>query len=76
VQHRRRKSVAAGFVDIPLVGARSRQRLQESLSALDLTLTEEEMARIEQAVPAEQVAGTRYAEAQMSALDGERSSDR
>jgi aryl-alcohol dehydrogenase-like predicted oxidoreductase len=37
---------------IPLVGARSRQRLQESLSALDLTLTEEELARIELAVPA------------------------
>jgi aryl-alcohol dehydrogenase-like predicted oxidoreductase len=59
---------------IPLVGARSKQRLQESLSALDLTLTEEELASIELAVPAEEVAGTRYAEAQMSALDSERSS--
>jgi aryl-alcohol dehydrogenase-like predicted oxidoreductase len=59
---------------IPLIGARNRQRLQESLSALDLTLTEEELARIERAVPAERVAGTRYAEAQMSALDSERSS--
>jgi aryl-alcohol dehydrogenase-like predicted oxidoreductase len=58
---------------IPLIGARNRQRLQESLSALDLTLTEEELARIERAVPAERVAGTRYAEAQMSALDSERS---
>jgi aryl-alcohol dehydrogenase-like predicted oxidoreductase len=59
---------------IPLIGARTRQRLQESLSALDLTLTEEELARIEQSVPAERAAGTRYAEAQMSALDSERSS--
>jgi len=59
---------------IPLIGARNRQRLQESLSALDLTLTEEELARIERAVPAERVTGTRYAEAQMSALDSERSS--
>jgi len=59
---------------IPLIGARNRQRLQESLSALDLTLTEEELARIERAVPAERVAGTRYAQAQMSALDSERSS--
>jgi aryl-alcohol dehydrogenase-like predicted oxidoreductase len=58
---------------IPLIGARNRQRLQEALSALDLTLTEEELARIERAVPAERVAGTRYAEAQMSALDSERS---
>ena len=61
---------------IPLVGPRSRLRLQESLSALDLALTEEELVRIEQAVPAEEVAGTRYAEAQMSALDSERLSDR
>ena len=59
---------------IPLIGARNRQRLQESLSALDLTLTEEELARIERAVPAKRVTGTRYAEAQMSALDSERSS--
>jgi aryl-alcohol dehydrogenase-like predicted oxidoreductase len=59
---------------IPLIGARTRQRLQESLSALDLTLIEEELARIEQSVPAERAAGTRYAEAQMSALDSERSS--
>jgi aryl-alcohol dehydrogenase-like predicted oxidoreductase len=60
---------------IPLIGARNRQRLQESLSALDLDLTAENLARIERAVPAEEVAGTRYAEAQMSALDSERSSD-
>jgi aryl-alcohol dehydrogenase-like predicted oxidoreductase len=61
---------------IPLIGARNRQRLQESLSALDLALTEEELARAERAVPTEKVAGTRYAEAQMSTLDSEPSSDR
>ena len=61
---------------IPLIGARNSERLEESLAALDLTLTDEELARIERAVPAEQVAGTRYAEAQMSALDSERSSGR
>src|SRR4051812_42448166 len=59
---------------IPLIGARTRQRLQESLSALDHILTEEELARIERTVPGERVAGTRYDEAQMSALDSERSS--
>ena len=32
---------------IPLIGARNRQRLEESLSALDLTLTQEELAAIE-----------------------------
>jgi aryl-alcohol dehydrogenase-like predicted oxidoreductase len=61
---------------IPLIGARSRQRLQEALSALDLALTEEDLARIGRAVPAEGVAGARYAEAQMSALDSERGSGR
>jgi aryl-alcohol dehydrogenase-like predicted oxidoreductase len=61
---------------IPLIGARNSERLEESLSALELTLTDEDLARIERAVPAEQVAGTRYAEAQMSALDSERSSGR
>ena len=35
-----------GDNNIPLIGARNRQRLQESLSALDLTLSEEELARI------------------------------
>ena len=32
---------------IPLIGARNRQRLEESLSTLDLTLTQEELAAIE-----------------------------
>ena len=68
--------LSRGGDTIPLIGARNRERLQESLSALDLTLTGEELARIEQAIPAERVAGTRYAEAQMSTLDSERSSGR
>jgi aryl-alcohol dehydrogenase-like predicted oxidoreductase len=61
---------------IPLIGARSRQRLREALSALELALTEEDLARVERAVPAEEVAGARYAEEQMSALDSERGSGR
>ncbi|MCF8564146.1 aldo/keto reductase [Alicyclobacillus tolerans] len=34
-----------------LVGARTRERLSESLEALKLALGEEDLARIEQAVP-------------------------
>jgi aryl-alcohol dehydrogenase-like predicted oxidoreductase len=45
---------------IPLIGARTRTQLRESLAALDLTLSAEELRRIEEAVPAEAVAGTRY----------------
>ena len=43
-----------------------------ALGACDLVLTREELARIEQAVPAAQVAGTRYGPAQMGMLDSER----
>jgi aryl-alcohol dehydrogenase-like predicted oxidoreductase len=65
--------VAAQGTDIvPLVGARSRRRLQESLAALDLKLTAEDLAAIERAVPKGAAAGERYAAAQMAMLDSER----
>ena len=57
---------------VPLVGARTRARLEESLAARDLTLTAGDRAAIEAAVPAEAVAGTRYDATQMSFLDSER----
>jgi aryl-alcohol dehydrogenase-like predicted oxidoreductase len=56
---------------IPLIGARKREQLRESLGALGLMLTENDLERIEGAVPAEQVAGSRYDDAQMSMLDSE-----
>jgi aryl-alcohol dehydrogenase-like predicted oxidoreductase len=57
---------------VPLIGARRRQQLQESLGALDLKLTAEDLARIESAIPADAVAGTRYSEDQMRVLDSEK----
>jgi aryl-alcohol dehydrogenase-like predicted oxidoreductase len=57
---------------VPLVGARRRDRLTEALGALDLDLTEDDLATIEQAVPAEQAAGDRYDPRQMAMLDSER----
>ena len=57
---------------VPLVGARSRERLEEALQALEITLTEDELERIERAVPPDAAAGTRYAEQQMAMLDSER----
>lgn len=57
---------------VPLVGARRRDRLSESLGAADLALDENDRAAIEAAVPTEAVAGTRYDAAQMSFLDSER----
>lgn len=64
--------LAQGDDIVPLVGARTRTRLEESLGALDLDLTSEDLAAIEAAVPADAVAGTRYDAFQMSALDSEK----
>jgi aryl-alcohol dehydrogenase-like predicted oxidoreductase len=64
--------MARGENIVPVIGARTRLQLQESLAALTIRLTNEELTAIEQAVPAEGVAGTRYDERQMSVLDSER----
>lgn len=56
---------------IPLAGPRTRVQLDDLLGALDLALTDEDLARIEAAVPADEVAGTRYDSHQMAALDSE-----
>ncbi|WNM35006.1 aldo/keto reductase [Streptomyces sp. Li-HN-5-11] len=57
---------------VPLIGARTRQRLTEALGALDVTLDEADLAAIEEAVPADAAAGERYPEAAMAHLDSER----
>jgi aryl-alcohol dehydrogenase-like predicted oxidoreductase len=57
---------------VPLVGARTRERLAESLGALEVGLTQDDLARIEEAVPVEAVAGERYHAEQMAILDSER----
>lgn len=57
---------------VPLVGARRRERLSESLGALDVQLGENDLAAIEAVVPADAAAGTRYDALQMSMLDSER----
>ncbi|MEH0578894.1 aldo/keto reductase [Streptomyces sp. B21-108] len=54
---------------VPLVGARTRERLAESLGALQVTLDEADLAAIEEAVPADAAAGARYPEAQMTHLE-------
>ncbi|MGW4720544.1 aldo/keto reductase [Nocardia sp. NPDC004260] len=57
---------------VPLIGTRRRGRWAEAVRALDLSLTDEELSTIEAAVPADRVAGERYATAQMAMLDSER----
>jgi aryl-alcohol dehydrogenase-like predicted oxidoreductase len=56
---------------VPLIGARRRDQLKEGLGALDIALTVADLARIEQAVPPDAVAGTRYLPAAMAHLDSE-----
>ncbi|MFG2723522.1 aldo/keto reductase [Streptomyces sp. NPDC048416] len=56
---------------VPLVGARTRERLAEALGALDVELTADDLAAIESAVPAGAAAGERYPQAQMAHLDSE-----
>jgi len=65
--------LAKGTSIVPLIGARTRAQLAESLGALRVTLTPDDITRIEAAVPAAAVAGTRYDEHQMRMLDSERS---
>ena len=56
---------------VPLVGARRRERLVEALGATKLTLSSEQLSRIEAAVPADAAVGERYDEQQMAMLDSE-----
>ena len=65
--------VAAQGPDIvPLIGARKRRQLAESLETRDFTLSADDLATIEAAVPQEAVAGGRYPEAQLAHLDSEK----
>jgi aryl-alcohol dehydrogenase-like predicted oxidoreductase len=61
---------------VPLIGARTRERLKEALGALDLKLAAEDLARLEEAVPPDAAAGTRYDAGQMAMLDSERGTRR
>jgi aryl-alcohol dehydrogenase-like predicted oxidoreductase len=66
--------LARGEDIVPLVGARTRERLDEALGALDVTLDDDDLAAIESAVPADAAAGDRYDENQMAMLDSEKES--
>lgn len=54
------------------MGARRRERLYESLGALTIELTAEDLADAERAIPPGAAAGERYPESQMDTLDSER----
>jgi aryl-alcohol dehydrogenase-like predicted oxidoreductase len=56
---------------VPVMGARTRAQLAESLAALDVRLSPEELSRMEASIRESSVAGTRYDEHQMKMLDSE-----
>ena len=58
---------------VPLIGTKRRDQLNEALGALELHLSDDELARIEAAIPPDAVAGDRYAAEQMAMLDSEKS---
>jgi aryl-alcohol dehydrogenase-like predicted oxidoreductase len=64
--------LAQGDDIVPLVGARRRDRLSEALGAADLKLSAGDLARLADAVPENEVAGTRYHPSQMEHLDSEK----
>jgi aryl-alcohol dehydrogenase-like predicted oxidoreductase len=64
--------LAQGEDIAPLIGARTRTRLQEALGALDVSLRAEDLAAIDQAIPPGAAAGERYNSHGMASLDSER----
>jgi len=63
---------AKGKDIIPVVGAKTRAQLQDAVAAAKLQLSAQDVARLEETVPASAVAGTRYDAHQMANLDSER----
>jgi aryl-alcohol dehydrogenase-like predicted oxidoreductase len=64
--------LARGSDIIPLIGTKRRDRLAEALGALEITLSPDELAAIEAAVPSSAVAGDRYDPGGMASLDSEK----
>ncbi len=55
-----------------MIGSRKVVQLKEALGALEVRLSAEEVTKLEAAVPAVAIAGSRYDKHQMAMLDSER----
>jgi Predicted oxidoreductases (related to aryl-alcohol dehydrogenases) len=64
--------LAKGEDIVPVIGSRKVAQVDEALGALDVRLSADEVARLEEAVPAAAVAGSRYDPHQMAMLDSEK----
>jgi aryl-alcohol dehydrogenase-like predicted oxidoreductase len=65
-------ALAKGDDIVPVIGARTRERLAETLGALAKPLTPDAVAALERAVPKGAAAGERYPAMAMATLDSER----
>jgi aryl-alcohol dehydrogenase-like predicted oxidoreductase len=61
--------LAQGNDIVPIPGTKRRKYLQENVGALDVELTREDLARIEEVAPRDSFAGSRYPEAMMKLLN-------
>jgi aryl-alcohol dehydrogenase-like predicted oxidoreductase len=62
--------LAQGGDTVPIPGTRRSQRLDENAAAVDVPLTDDELAEIDAVVPRDMVTGSRYPEEAMALLDG------
>lgn len=67
---------AQGPEIVPLVGARTRNRLAEALGTTKVTLTQAHLTALGKAFPPDVASGTRYAAEQMAHLDSEKPATR
>ena len=61
-----------GDTMVPILGMRTVAQVEEALAAIEIKLSDEEVPRLESALPAAEVAGTRYDKVAMTHLDSER----
>jgi aryl-alcohol dehydrogenase-like predicted oxidoreductase len=62
--------LAQGPDVVPIPGTRSRARLDENADAVEVELTNAELAEIDEVIPRDMAVGTRYPEQAMSLLNG------
>ena len=60
--------LAQGEDILPIPGTKRLQYLEENLAALEIELSPDDLARIDEAMPPGAAAGLRYPEAQMKAV--------
>jgi aryl-alcohol dehydrogenase-like predicted oxidoreductase len=61
--------LAQGDDVVPIPGTRRQERLDENIAALEMSLSHDELAHIDEIFPSDEVAGTRYPEAAMSMIN-------